>query len=358
MRLWFVGAGKLLRTLEGHQGEVWRVAFSPDGKLLASCAADKTVRLWDTASGQEVRRLEGHQGAVESVAFSPDGKLLASGAREPAARLWEVATGKEVRQLRAAGVGWVYSVAFSADGRTLAAGGLDNNVHLWEVATGRPRGVFAGHQGGAAFVTFAPDGRSLASGSADGTALVWDLTGHALARRKGALKLSPAELDGAWADLAHEDSARAYRALWALADAPGQALPLLARHLKPVPATDARRIARRIAELDADEFAVRERASAELERLGEAAVGALREAADKAASAEVQRRTQELLRKVRGGSSELLRTQRALEVLELTGTPEARRALERLASGAPEAGLTQEAKASLERLSKRAGARP
>ncbi|HXF85589.1 MAG TPA: hypothetical protein VNK49_09385, partial [Anaerolineales bacterium] len=89
VRLWRVSDGTLLRTLEGHAGEVLSVAFSPDGQILASGSWDYTVRLWRTSDGTLLRTLEGHVGPVRSVAFSPDGQTLAS-AGDGTVRLWGV----------------------------------------------------------------------------------------------------------------------------------------------------------------------------------------------------------------------------------------------------------------------------
>ena len=81
--------GEHLRTLAGHDDRVWRVAFSPDGRLLATTSADKTARVWDPATGEHLRTLAGHEGGVWGVAFSPDGRLLATTSDDRTTRLWE-----------------------------------------------------------------------------------------------------------------------------------------------------------------------------------------------------------------------------------------------------------------------------
>ncbi|MFS8978220.1 TIR domain-containing protein [Cupriavidus necator] len=167
--------------LTGHQGGVWSVAFSHDGRTLASAGMHGTVILWDVARHTPLGEpLTGHQGGVWSVIFSPDGRTLASAGDDGTVILWDVAhrtpLGDPLR------VQNLSSVAFSPDGRTLATGdnpggaGEEGTVVLWDVARRTPLGEpLRGHQGGVWSVAYSPDGRTLASAGDDGTVILWDV---------------------------------------------------------------------------------------------------------------------------------------------------------------------------------------
>jgi WD40 repeat protein/serine/threonine protein kinase len=163
------------RTVATLGGCVWSVAFSPDGRRIASSSADGLVTLHDVTSGALTRTLPvPRESAVYAVAFSPDGNRLATASRDRTARLWDVASGREVAVLRGH-EGTVYGVAISADGETMVTGGHDGTVRVWDAATGRPRGTLRGHGDRVFDVAIAADGRTVASASEDGTVRLWDV---------------------------------------------------------------------------------------------------------------------------------------------------------------------------------------
>ena len=177
VRLWNASTGKALRTLT-HTDDVNAVAFSPNGTQLAT-TENNTARLWDTSTGKALRTLTGHTGSVYAVAFSPDGTQLATTSDDGTVRLWNASTGKALRTLNR--TGFVYAVAFSPDGTQLATPGGDNTARLWDASTGKLLRTVTGHTGGVNAVAFSPDGTQLATAGNDKTVRLWDAsTGKAL----------------------------------------------------------------------------------------------------------------------------------------------------------------------------------
>ncbi|HSL44993.1 MAG TPA: hypothetical protein VK897_16295 [Anaerolineales bacterium] len=175
------------QPLAGHTGSVLGVAFSPDGNFFASGSADNTVIFWDMTTRQPLGPpLVGHSGSINTVVFSPDGKFLASGSDDSTVILWDVSTRQPIGQPLANHRGSISSIAFSPDGKLLASGSADSTVLLWDVATRQPVGEpLSEHTGEIISIAFSPDGKLLASGSKDNNIILWDLTTREFGRLRG-----------------------------------------------------------------------------------------------------------------------------------------------------------------------------
>jgi RNA polymerase sigma factor (sigma-70 family) len=172
IRFWDTTTGKVLRQVRQEGQTAHSVAFSPDGKRLASGSVVGVVGLWDVATGEDLRPQRGHQSGVWALALAPDGRMLASGSWDLSIRLWEPATGKEVRLLTGH-EGPVRGIAFAPDGKRLASASHDRTIRLWEPATGKELRRLVGHDKEVNAVAFSPDGRTLASAGDDGTVRLW-----------------------------------------------------------------------------------------------------------------------------------------------------------------------------------------
>jgi WD40 repeat protein/serine/threonine protein kinase len=171
--LWDARTGKQRFACAGHLCQVRGVAFSPDGRHLASASHDRTVRVWDTATGKEVHRLSGFPARLVSTSYSPDGQRLAVVDVRGTVRIRDLVQEREIPLLQEPSSRFT-SVVYSPDGQRLAAGSAAGAVKIWETATGKEIMGLTGHAGSVTSVAFSRDGKRIASAGADQTIKVWD----------------------------------------------------------------------------------------------------------------------------------------------------------------------------------------
>jgi WD40 repeat protein len=345
--LFEVANGAWLRNLtEENTGASAAVAWSADGRLLATGSQDCKVRVWDPRSGRLLATFTGHGQNVTAVAFSPDSLLLASGDVAGKVVLWDLHAGKAVWEasLRQ----WVPQLEFSADGRVLLVRSGIEAVRFFDVFEAKALGAIPN---GIRAMALTPSGTRLATAHEDGSVLVWATAQLWETPPLPAAKLTAKEVEALWAALADGDAALALLSRRKLAGDRAAALPLLKAKLRPAAAPDAKRLAALIGDLGNDKFKVREAAMDELAKLGEFAATALEAALNDGPPLEAKLRIEQLLKKMATTRlpPETLRELRAVAALELMGTPEARALLEELAGGAAGARLTEAARGALKR---------
>jgi len=212
VKLWDAATGVEIATFAGHTGEVWAVAFNPDGSRIASAGVDGTARIWDIAKRELLFTLTGHTEAIEGLAFSPDGTLLATASDDSTLKIWDASSGKLRLDLTNFNSP-VYSIDFSSDGQFMATAsdesvkvwGVDSGsevltipvgvgdvafspdgqrlvgvtgsvAKVWDVLTGQEQLTLAGHADWVTSLDFSPDGRRLVTTSLDQTSRVWSIT--------------------------------------------------------------------------------------------------------------------------------------------------------------------------------------
>lgn len=349
IRLWNVETGKKLQEISLKEGGI-HVAFSPDGKKLfydRSFKFSYVVQVWDIAAAKQSGEFQSCPGRLESLACSADGTTVATGEDHHILRLWHMPTGKLLHAMGCKGR--IFAVSFSPDGKSVAStASMGKAVRIWDVLTGEQRCNLGDHAGDITAISFSPDGRVLFSASEDCTAMSWDLT------RKYTRSRNPGEKDlpALWTALRGEAS-KADEAIWSLAAVPELSVPYLQKQLKSTSPLSEEQISKLIAEFNHDEFARRDKATEELEKIGQSAEPALRKALSGKLSEEARQRSKTLLDKLEALSQEHLQLLRAVEVLEHIGTKEAKAVLESFAKDSPRNRCRAEAKAAIERLSRR-----
>jgi WD40 repeat protein len=364
---WSTGDWERIPSLELPEKQRYVNATAPPGRRIIAAAGVGGRLYWcDGRTGHVLSETADSELRVHSLAFSPDGKMLAtvSGreqfdakrrSKDPVVALWDVPTGQFIRRFRGHEQS-VYGVDFSPDGLTIAtAGAEDRTIRLWSALTGQALAKREGHAANVYCVAFSPDGKTVASGSADGTVLLWDARG--LAAAPAAQILGPEQLQALWSDLVHNDVPRAYGALATMVAGENASVKFLDARVKPMREPDAKRIEQLIAALDTEEFEAREKAQQELGDYEGAVESALGKALEGSPTPEKKRRLQALLARIREPrpTGERLRAIRAVQVLEYIGSPAAVEVLESLAKGAAGAGLTRDAKEAAERAKRRGG---
>ena len=174
VQVWDATGGKTIFIYHGHAGGqagVFTVAWSPDGKRIASGSGDHTVQVWDAFTGGNVLTYKGHSDSIHKLAWAPDGKRIVSGSFDHTAQVWDASTGNHLLTYRGHS-GVVYWVAWSPDGKRIASAA--ETVRVWVASTGSNVLIYRGHPKGADAVAWSPNGKRIASASGDGTVQVWD----------------------------------------------------------------------------------------------------------------------------------------------------------------------------------------
>jgi RNA polymerase sigma factor (sigma-70 family) len=380
VRIWEAESGKQIRRFHFAENTkelstIENLAFSPDGKTLAVSGrgnVDRSkVRLFDAATGKPLAhlnsRLDGPADAgppqelrhprgpiaEPKILFSPNGWMLAMNRWQKTIPVWEAATGRQRLHLKGHEASTI-CVAFARDGRTLASASWDETIRLWDLDSGRELRKLTGHRGTANSLAFSTDGKVLVSAGDDTTILLWgiaDITGR---KYPQVVRLTEREWQALWEDLAKDDAAKAFASMVRMLADGSTTIAALKTRLHPVRPADANRLTRLLKDLDSDEFAVRESASRQLEKLGDVALPAVRQTlARSGLSLERRRRLEAICSSLDEISGERLRRLRAIEVLEMLGTADACELLKALATGAPGALATTAAQTALKRFEPR-----
>lgn len=327
-------------TAEGaitHHSAVWSVAFSPDGRTLAAFGESEDLILWEVLTGHERRRLNTEESIGISMAFSPNGKILASG--EGFRFRWQRSPGE-------------FDTCLSPNKDPYCA-------RLWDIRSSKPVCRLEHNRGGTRSVSFSGDGKLLATGNEDQTAAVWDVSEFTKDPDSNGPEPSLGDPEVHWRNLTGDNAVLAFDSILAMSASPKQSLPFLRTKLRPVPTVEKGKLQSLLKDLDSDDFPTRQHASEELNKFGEGAEPILRERLSKHISAESRNRITSILEKSKSSilKPEIIAMLRGVETLERIGSDDAVEILETLAKGVPSARITQEAKNSINRIKERASTR-
>ncbi|AMV23742.1 ECF RNA polymerase sigma factor SigM [Gemmata sp. SH-PL17] len=355
LTVWDIAAGKALWSEAcpgafGYKG-MGVPYFDAVNRRLAICSLTQNgtaIDVWELRRHNRVARVEvPGRPLIEGIAFSADGAFVAGGPED--VTCWRVSDGRAMHTLKGhtpkessndlSGI----SCEFSADGRKLLTVDGAGTIRVWEFATGQVIRTFSGHKG-PTVAHFAPDARAIVGASYEAPVFVWDVYGLGAPTSFNA--------DRVWTDLADASPATAFRAVRELCASPKEAIALLKQKLEPE-SIDPKAIVGWVKDLSSEQFADRERATAELEKRGESIAQLLREALGATTDAEARQRLTTILGRIERPSSAALRLRRAMDALEHLGTPEAKTHLEALSRGTPGGSRTIQANEALSRISER-----
>jgi dipeptidyl aminopeptidase/acylaminoacyl peptidase len=334
VRLWDARNAKPVREMRGDNRDHRVVSFSPDGKLLAAAGEGRELTLWDSATGDVVRDCSGLPGEIGFAAFTGDGRQIVLAARQSIIRIHDVASGDEIASYGDDKVRF-NAFALVPNGRTLVTAGKDGTVQLWDLASSHRLMSIKAHPRETTALALSPDGKVLVSGGAEGNVMVWRLP-----------NLLPAQLRMLWQLLGSDHPNEVKLAEEGLCRA--DALPFLRKRITEVLRGTAD-IPRLLAELDADDFATRERATEILTRQGRVVRAALERLLSNKPNLEVSRRAQRILRHLADVPDEERSALRAIGAVEKLSDPEAGKLIEWLARSKVTTPLVREARAALQR---------
>ncbi len=387
IHLYDIPSGKLLRTLDPNPGAPapppaggpigWKtyaqkMLFSPDGKALAfQSSPGSPIIVIDTMTGKQLASLTFGSSKAMKGTFTPDSRCLALENTDGTVTLYELATGKarltyggkmppaaadkadmlaELLGLVSANEKIRFSIAITPDGKSMALPGPGGSVQIWDMLTAKAITALKGHHVSVNSLAFAPNGKTLASASDDTTALLWDMT-KIDRPALPAKALQAGDLEKLWQELANEDGAKGFPAMVDLVATPKESVAWIKDHVKPAAPLDKKLTQKLIKQLDQGNYAERVKTSKDLSKQGELVVPELQATLKGELSAQAREQIEKLITQLMAPElqGDRLTSYRAVEVLELIGTPEARQVLQSLADGAPGALITTSAKAALKR---------